>query len=57
MHFIGLFNKLHGLWNPEDQGFSNNPYPEPKQYTIPHIDTYLFKLHSNIVLESMARSP
>ena len=28
------------------QGLSNNPYPEPKQ----PIDTYFFKIHSNIVL-------
>ena len=29
------------------QRLSNNPYPEPNQQ-IPRIDSYLFKIHSNI---------
>ena len=41
---------------PHSQGPSNNPYPEPNQ-PIPRIDTYLFKIHSNIVLPSTARPP
>ena len=39
---------------PHSQGLSNKPYPEPNQ-TNPHIDTYLFKVHSNIVLPSTPR--
>ena len=38
------------------QGLSNNPYPEPNN-PIPRIDTYLFKVHSNIVLPSTPRPP
>ena len=33
------------------QGLSNNPYPEPNHSNC-LIDTYLFKVHSNIVLPS-----
>jgi hypothetical protein len=33
---------------PHSQRLSNNPYPEPNQ-PITRIDTYLFKVHSNIV--------
>jgi hypothetical protein len=35
-------------------GLSNNPYPEPNQ-TIPCIDTYFFKIRSNIVLLATPR--
>ena len=38
---------------PHSQGLSNNSYPEPN----PRIDTYLFKVHSNIVLPSTPRPP
>jgi hypothetical protein len=41
---------------PHSQGLSNNPYPEPNQPN-PRIDTYLFKVHSNIVLLSTPRPP
>ena len=34
---------------PHSQGFSNNSYPGPNQPNS-RIDTYLFKVHSNIVL-------
>ena len=34
---------------PYSQGLLNNPYPEPNQPNY-RIDTYLFKVHSNIVL-------
>ena len=37
---------------PHPQGPSNNPYPEQNQPT-PRIDTYFFKIYSNIVLPSM----
>ena len=43
------------------QGLSNNHYPESNQpilsqiNLIPRIDTYFFKIHSNIVLTSMPR--
>ena len=36
---------------PQSQGLSNNPYPEQNQ-PIPRIDTYLFNMHSNIVIPS-----
>jgi hypothetical protein len=36
------------------QGISNNPYPESNK-PIPRVDTYLFKIHPNIVLPSMSR--
>ena len=38
---------------PHSQGHSNNRYPDP----IPHIDTYLFKVHSNILISSTALLP
>ena len=38
---------------PHSQGLSNNSYPEP----IPRIDTYLFMVHSNIVLPSTPSPP
>ena len=37
---------------PHSQGLSNNSYPEPNQPNSPH-NTYLFKVHSNIVLPSL----
>ena len=40
---------------PHSQGPSNNPYPE-RINPIPRIETYLFKIHSNIVLPSMPRT-
>ena len=42
---------------PHSQGLSNKPYPEPNQPKSPRIDTYLFKVHSNIVLPSTPRPP
>ena len=36
---------------PSSQGLSNNPYPESIQPNS-RIDTYFFKIHSNIVLPS-----
>ena len=36
---------------PHTQMLSNNSYPEPNQPN-PRIDTYFFKIHSNIVLPS-----
>ena len=39
---------------PHSQGLSNNSYPEPNQPN-PHIDTYFFTIHSNIVLPSTPR--
>ena len=41
---------------PPSQGPSNKAYPEPNQ-PIPPIDTYFFKIHSNIVLPSTPRPP
>ena len=38
------------------QGLSNNPYPLPNQPNS-RIDTYLFKVHSNIVLPSKPSFP
>ena len=38
---------------PHSQGLSNNPYPEP----YPRIETYFFKVHSNIILPSTPRLP
>ena len=39
---------------PSSQGLSNNPYPESIQPNS-RIDTYFFKIHSNIVFSSMPR--
>ena len=39
---------------PHSQELSNNPYPVPIN-PIPRIDTYLFKVNSNIVLPSTPR--
>ena len=41
---------------PLSQEFSNNPYPESNQ-PIPRIDTYIFKIHFNIVLPSTPSFP
>ena len=41
-----------GVSMPHSQGLSNNLYPEPNQ---PRIDSYFFKIHSNIVLPSTTR--
>ena len=41
---------------PQSQGLSNNPYPEVNQ-PIPRIDTYFFKVNSNVVLPSTPRPP
>ena len=41
---------------PHSQGLSNNSYPEPNQPNS-RTDTYLFKVHSNIVLPSTPRPP
>jgi hypothetical protein len=38
------------------QGLSNNPYPESNN-PIPRTDTYLFKVHPNIVLPPTPRPP
>ena len=40
---------------PHSQGLSNNPYPT-RINQIPHIHTYFFKIHSNIVLPSTPRA-
>ena len=37
------------------QGFSNNPYLLRLMNTIPPIDIYFLKIHSNIVLPSTPR--
>ena len=41
---------------PHSQGLSNNSYPVPNQ-PITRIDTYLFKVHSNIIFPSTPRPP
>jgi len=50
----GLTNQLHGLCNPEVQCRIHKGSPIipilSRINTIPRIDTYLFKVHSNIVL-------
>ena len=56
-----FINKLHGLWNPEVQcrihkGSLIIPILS-RINPIPCIDTYLFKVHSNIVLPSTPRLP
>ena len=47
-------NKHHGLWNPEDQCRINKGPPKISTLSrinpIPRIDTYFFKIYSNIVL-------
>ena len=35
---------------PHSKGTSNNLYPEPKQPNSFRIDSYVFKIHSNIAL-------
>ena len=56
-----LANLLHGLWNPEVQWHIHMGSPIipilNRINPIPHIFTYLFKDHSNIVLPSMPRPP
>ena len=39
---------------PHSQVYSNNPYPEPNQYTYSY-DIYFFKIYSNIVLSTTPR--
>ena len=41
---------------PHSQGLSSNPYPS-RINPIPRIDTYLFKVQSNIALPSTPRPP
>ena len=41
---------------PHLQGLTNNPYPQPNQ-PYPCIDTYFFKIHSNIVFLSSLGLP
>ena len=52
---------LHGLWNPEDQCriHKGSPIIPILSRINPNtrIDTYLFKVHSNIVLPSTPRPP
>ena len=49
------YNYLHGLWNPEVQCRIHKGSPIipilSRINPIPRIDTYLFKVHSNIVLQ------
>ena len=40
--------------NSHLQGLSNNIDPQPNE-PIPRMDTYFFKIHSNIVLSSTPR--
>jgi hypothetical protein len=41
---------------PHSQEFSNNRYPELSYpNSVPRIETYFFKIHSNIVFPSMPR--
>ena len=58
---IKLINQLHSLWNPEVHCHIHKVSPIipilSQINTIPRIGTYLFKVHSNIVLPSMPRSP
>ena len=53
-------NNLNNLWNPEFQcyiqkGSSSNPILNWFHPT-PHIETYLFMIHSNIALSSLILS-
>ena len=54
-------NKLHGLMNPEVQCHIHKGSPIipilSQINPITRIDTYLFKVHSNIVLPSTPRPP
>ena len=49
----GLTNSLHGLWNPEVQSRIHKGYPIipilSRINPIPPINSYLIKIHSNIV--------
>ena len=40
---------------PHLQGHSSNPYTEPNQPNSSYVDSYFFKIHSNIVLPPMPR--
>ena len=55
-----LTNSLHDLWNPEVQCRIHKDSPIipilSRINPIPRIDTHLFKVHSNIVLQSTPRS-
>ena len=42
---------------PHSQGLSNNSYSEQNKPNSPRIDTYLFKVHSDIVFPSTPRPP
>ena len=42
---------------PHSQGLFDNTYTKPNQPNSPRNDTYLFKVHSNIVLLSTHRPP
>ena len=52
---------IHGLWNPEVQYRIHKGCPiipiQSRINPISRIDTYLFKIHSNIVLPSTTRPP
>ena len=56
-----LTNSLPGLWNPEVQRRIHKGPPIihilSQINPITRIDTYLFKVHSNIVLPSTPRPP
>ena len=56
-----LTNSLHGLWDPEVQCSIHKGSPIIPILSwinpITRIDTYLFKVHSNIVLPSTPRPP
>jgi hypothetical protein len=53
---VGLTNQLHGLWKPEVQCCINKGFPIipilGRINPTPRIDTYFFKIYSNIVLPS-----
>ena len=50
-------NKLLALWNPELQCCSPIIPIQSRMNSIPRMDTYFFKIHSNIVLPSTPRTP
>ena len=55
------YNELHGLWNREVQCRIHKASPiipiQSRINPIPRIDTYFFKVDSNIVLQSTPRPP